>query len=462
MTQVEQLADFITHVTFKDISGFAVRELKIRILDAAGCAIGAMGHQLMRSVRYQVEDFGGGRGRCTLIGGGRAAPDRAAFFNCALVRYLDFNDSYLAKGETCHPSDNLGAVLAASEYAETEGRDFLTALALAYQIQCRLSEAAPVRDRGFDHVTLGAYSVAGAVAKALELDSGKTANALAISGAAYNALRVTRTGKLSNWKGLAFANMAGGATHAAFLAMRGITGPLEILEGNKGFMDTIAGQFSIDWQHENLEMVTRTALKKYNAEMHSQSAIECVLELKRESGFAAEDIEHIEIEIFDVAHKIIGGGEEGPKTEVVTKEQADHSLPYVIAVALLAGEVTPAQYTAERIGRSDVQALLRKVTVRPALQFSAAFPAEMPCKVLIQLAGGKTLSREQRTYPGFPDSPLPWDAVEEKFHRLTYLAADLAVRDAIVRAVANIEHLRISELMAVLGRVKGPADRKAA
>src|SRR5207245_7952443 len=141
-------------------------------------------------------------------------------------------------------------------------------------------------------------------------------------------LRVTRTGRLSHWKGLAFANMAAGATHAAFLARRGVTGPLEIFEGNKGFMESIAGSFIIDWSQENLELVTRTVLKKYNAEMHSQSAIECVLELQREAGFSTENIERIEIDIFDVAHKIIGGGEEGSKTEVLTKEQADHRLPY--------------------------------------------------------------------------------------------------------------------------------------
>jgi 2-methylcitrate dehydratase len=191
-----------------------------------------------------------------------------------------------------------------------------------------LSEAAPVRDRGFDHVTHGAYSVAAGVAKALNLDREQTANAIAISGTAFNALRVTRTGKLSHWKGLAFPNMASGATHAAFLAMRGITGPIELFEGNKGFTETIARPFKMDSSQENLELVTRTVLKKYNAEVHSQSAIECALELQREKGFKPEHVEQIEVEIFDVAHKIIGGGEEGSKIEVRTKEEADHSLPY--------------------------------------------------------------------------------------------------------------------------------------
>jgi 2-methylcitrate dehydratase len=461
MTQVEQLSDFIVNASFTDISGFAVRELKARVLDALGCALGALDNELIRLIRDQIDDFGG-RAQCTLIGGGKNAPDRTAFFNCALVRYLDFNDSYLAKGETCHPSDNLGAVLAAAECANVSGRDFLTALALAYQIQCRLSDMAPVRDRGFDHVTLGAYSVAGGVAKILELDRAGIANAMAISGAAYNALRVTRTGRLSHWKGLAFANMAAGATHAAFLAMRGVTGPLEVFEGNKGFMDAIAGQFNVDWSQENLELVTRTVLKKYNAEMHSQSAIECVLELQREAGFSTDNIQRIEIDIFDVAHKIIGGGEEGSKTEVLTKEQADHSLPYVIAVALLDREVTPAQYAPERIQRTDVQNLLHKVIVRPSLEYSASFPQEVPCKVSIHLGGGQILRKEKRTYPGFVNSPLPWDPVEEKFHRLSDACADRVLRETIVNAVANLDQLQIAELAKLLGQVRDPKSSRVA
>ena len=111
----------------------------------------------------------GGTGSCTLIGGGSTDLDRAALYNSALIRYLDFNDSYLAKGETCHPSDNLGAILAAGEFAGATGRDLMTALAVAYQVQCRLSDVAPVRARGFDHTVQGAYAVASGVSKILGL-----------------------------------------------------------------------------------------------------------------------------------------------------------------------------------------------------------------------------------------------------------------------------------------------------
>src|SRR5436309_814630 len=147
MTIAERLARFAARASYDDLSEAAREQLKIRVLDALACAIGALDGEPVRLVRAQVEEFDGA-GPCSLIGGGHAAPDRAAFYNSALVRYLDFNDSYLAKGETCHPSDNLGAVLAAAEYAGASGRDFLAALALAYQVQCRLSDVAPVRDAG--------------------------------------------------------------------------------------------------------------------------------------------------------------------------------------------------------------------------------------------------------------------------------------------------------------------------
>ena len=145
MTEVQKLASFVNSRKFSDLSDAAVRELKIRLLDSLGCAIGALNGEPVKMVKEQLDDFGG-KPLATLIGGGKNAPDRAAFYNSALVRYLDFNDSYLAKNETCHPSDNIGSVLAAAEYADRDGKDFLTALAIAYQVQCRLSDVAPVWD----------------------------------------------------------------------------------------------------------------------------------------------------------------------------------------------------------------------------------------------------------------------------------------------------------------------------
>ncbi|MCC7242146.1 MAG: MmgE/PrpD family protein, partial [Acidobacteria bacterium] len=168
MTEVERLAEFAVRASYDDLSKAARDQLKIRVLDSLGCAIGAVGGEPVQLVRSHLAEFDRG-GACTLIGGGEAAPDGAAFYNGALVRYLDYNDGYLAKGESCHPSDNLSAVLAASEYAGGSGRDLMVALAVAYQVQCRLSDEAPVRAAGFDHTTQGSYAVAAGVSRALGL-----------------------------------------------------------------------------------------------------------------------------------------------------------------------------------------------------------------------------------------------------------------------------------------------------
>ncbi|OOP55732.1 MAG: 2-methylcitrate dehydratase [Candidatus Brocadia carolinensis] len=455
MTQVEQIAAFVRRASYDDLSDEVRSQLKIRVLDTLGCAIGAVDGEPIQLIRTLIDDLGGA-GLCTMIGGGQTSPDRAAFYNSALVRYLDFNDSYLAKDETCHPSDNLGAILAAAEYANQSGREFLTALAVAYQVQCRLSDVAPVRARGFDHTTQGSYAVTAGVSRALGLDACKTANALAISGTAFNALRVTRTGALSHWKGLAYPNTAFGCTHATFLAMRGITGPLEVFEGNKGFMDTIAGRFEIDWSQEDLGRVTSTILKRYNAEIHSQSAIEGILELKREYGFIAAEVTRIEIEIFDVAYHIIGGGVEGDKTMVRTKEEADHSLPYLIAVAVLDNGVMPEQYKPDRIRRHDVQRLLKKILIRPSEAYSLRFPVEMPCRITVLLSDDRVLIKEKQDYEGFHTNPMQWETIVQKFERLSepYTAASLRLK--IVDAVADMDSIQIAYLVSLLAKVQVP------
>jgi 2-methylcitrate dehydratase len=461
VTIVSRLARFVVDRSWDDLSEAARRELKIRILDALGCAVGALDAPPARAIRVQLDDFGG-RPVCTLIGGGRTAPDRAALYNGALVRYLDFNDSYFAPGETCHPSDNLAPVLAAAEYADASGRELLTALAVAYQVQCRLSDEAPVRAKGFDHTTQGSYAVAAGAAKALRLGERETANALAIAGTALNALRATRTGELSQWKGLAYPFTAFGAVEAVFLAARGVSGPPEVFEGNKGFMDSIAGPFEIRWEEEDLERVRQTFLKRYNAEIHSQSALEALLELRDAHALSPDEIERIELETFQVAYDIIGGGEEGGKKEIETKEQADHSLPYLLAVALLDGQVMPAQFTPERILRRDVQQLLRRVEVRPAADLTARFPAEHACRVRLRLAGGVTLAAEKSDYHGFLTRPMSWERAQQKFERLTTQAVEPEQAAELAEAVSALDELETRELTAMLARAGARATTKGA
>ena len=451
MTEVEKLAKFTSSRKFSDLSEDAIRELKIRLIDSIAVAIAAQEGEPVKMIKEQLDDFGGNP-LTSLIGGGKTSPDRAALYNSALVRYLDYNDSYLAKNETCHPSDNIGSVLAAAEYADKSGKELLTALAIAYQVQCRLSDVAPVRDKGFDHTVQGAYGAAAGAAYALGLDAKKTANAIAIAATAYNALRVTRTGNLSHWKGLAYPSTGWTSTHSAFLAKRGITGPEEVFEGNKGFKESIAGDFEIDWEKEDLERVTKTIIKKFNAEIHSQATLEGLQELKIEHQFNPEDIESIVLNTFDVAYNIIGGGEEGGKKNIRTKEEADHSLPYMMAAVLLDGNVLPEQYYPERIKRKDIQDLLQKVQVNEKKEYSDRFPNEMVNDVTIKFKDGSELKVEKTDYEGFHSRPASWEFITEKFHNLTAEFIDENLRNEIIESIKNIENIQVSELMELLSK----------
>lgn len=457
MTEVAQLASFVHRARYEDISAAAVQELKIRILDTIGVAIGAQDAAPIQAIRGLLHDLGGNPA-ASYLGGGQGSPDRVAFYNGALSRYLDYMDAYLAKGETNHPSDNLGAVLACAESVNASGKALLTSLAVAYQVHTRLSDVAPVRARGFDHTTQGAYAAAAASAKALGLDAVQIANAIAISGTANNALRVTRTGNLSHWKGLAYPNTAKEGVFAALLASRGITGPEAVFEGNKGFKDSIAGPFDIDWLAEDLESVRRTILKKHNAEIHSQSALDAALDIRARPGFDANAIRSVSLRTFDVAFSIIGGGEEGDKQNIRTKEEADHSLPYMLAAALLDGQVLPEQYAPARIAAADIQALLRKVHIQPDPALSARFPAEMPAELEITFTDGRVERATRNSYEGFHTQPMSWETARRKFDLLTAPFADAALRDRLAALIAALEAHSARELAALLAQI--PTQRQ--
>lgn len=460
MTEVQKLARFAASARIEDLSAGALEQLKVRVLDTFGVAIAALDAKPLVAIRGLLDELGGAP-TCTLIGGGRTSPERAAFFTSALSRYLDFMDAYLAKGETNHPSDNLGAVLAAAESVDASGAEFLAALAVAYQVHTRLADVAPVRARGFDHTTQGAFAAAVAAAKAMRLSPEAIAHAAAITGTANVALRVTRTGALSNWKGLAYAHVSKEAVFASLLAAHGITGPEAVFEGNKGFKDSVSGPFEIDWQNEDLENVRRTIVKKHNAEIHSQSALDAAQEIRALDAFRADAVTQVALRTFQVAYSIIGGGEEGDKRTVRTKEDADHSLPWMLAVVLLDGHLTPAQYTPERIAAADVQALMGKVVITPDAAFSDQFPEHMPADLRVTLADGQVLHASRQAYRGFHTDPLDWDGAREKFDRLAAPFAGPALRDELAGLVQHLERHRVRELTAALARVSRARDASA-
>jgi 2-methylcitrate dehydratase len=445
-SQGDAIARFALRATYTDLTAERRERLKVSILDAVACAINALGAPPIEACRVQAEEFGGPNGRCSLIGGGRANAVYAAFYNTALIRYVDFMDSYLARGGLCHPSDNIGSILAAAEHADLSGKDFLTALAVAYQVEARLTASVPFMAHGLDLTTQLSYSLAAGLSKALGLDEDKTVAAVGICGD-FIPLLVARTTPISQWKGLSSAHLALGCFNGVLLASRGVTGPRYVVEGPHGLAQLLGETIRIDWDREQLDIFDDLALKSYNTAVPGQASIACMLELRKAHDIDPAQVERIDNDVFEDAYNFMGGGSFGPKTDVHTKEQADHSLPYLLAVALLDGDVEPAQLTSERIEKSDVQRLLRRVTVRPDERFTARYPTETPSRVTVRLTNGSSYTHEVKDYPGFATRPFTWDDIEKKFDDLAGDRVDGGLRKEIAGAVRSIESLPVKDLM---------------
>ncbi len=391
----------------------ALHEAKRRLIDSIGvaaaayaCPPGVAARALCRRTRAEPGATAFGERTVT-------APELAAFHNGVLIRYLDFNDTYLSL-EPAHPSDNIAAALAAAEIAGANGRQLLAAIVLGYEVQCRLCDAASLRARGWDHVTYGAISTSLLSGKLLGLNAEQLRHALALATVPNVTLRQTRAGELSMWKGCAFANASRNGLFAALLAAEGMTGPWQLFEGEFGFWKQVSGQFAPppfagvtgdDW------MILQTYVKFWPVEYHAQSAVDAALQLRPRIDVDA--IERIEVDSFDAAVDIIGRDPE--KFHPTSRETADHSLPYCVAVALVAGEVTAEQFGDRWLGDGRVARLLARSTIQRDAALTAGYPDGIPNRLRITMRGGQQVETEVRYPRGHARNPMSDVELEQKF-----------------------------------------------
>jgi 2-methylcitrate dehydratase len=459
-TQVQALAKYAARANFDDLSPESREQLAIHILDSLGCCIAALGAGPIEACREQVVEFGG-TGPCTLIGGGKANPIYAAFWHTALVRYVDFMDNFLAPTETCHTADNFGVALTIADYVGGTGRDLMLGVAIGYTVQSRLVDHGNFMTRGFDHTAQLAFSHNAAAGRLLGLSESEIANAIAMAASTDASFAVLRAKPLSQWKGLASAQSALGAMNTLFLARRGVEGPLQVVEGPNGIDNLLDMKLRIDWDKQGYEGVVESTIKKYNAMIHTQSALHCMVELARQNkaalsvaeGFDPKQVVSIAAEVPQITYDFAGGGLYGVDKEVRTKEQADHNLPYMLAVALLDRTVMPAQFTPERINRSDVQTLMKKVSVRPNQAFTEQYPRRMPAKITVRVQNGTTFEHEVQDYPGLASHPFTWKDSVEKFDQLVTGRIDGYLSEDIKEAVRSLESIQVRELAKLLNHV---------
>ncbi|HEV3144079.1 MAG TPA: MmgE/PrpD family protein [Gemmataceae bacterium] len=418
-TLAQRFAHYAVKLRFEDLPKPTVHETKRRFIDSFGTAVGAMPADAF-AVAKRCALRVSATPPATLLGGGQSSAEWANFVNGLLIRYLDYNDTYLSL-EPAHPSDNLAAILSVGEITKSSGKDLITAAVLAYEIQLRLCDAASLRKYGIDHVTYGAISSCIAACKLMKLNAEKTAHAIGMAGVANVALRQTRAGELSMWKGCAFANAARNGVFAALLAAEGMTGPAPIFEGELGLMKlilrttfTVAPMGAENGGPPDF-MLPKTYIKFWPAEYHSQSAIEAALQLRKEIDDVSK-IAKIDIHSFDAAVDIIGKDPE--KWAPKTRETADHSLPYCTAIALADGDVTMAQFDEGRFTDPALIALTAKVKIHRDVGLTARYPRGIPNRVTVTLTDGRQLVNEVEFPRGHAQNPMTDAEVEYKFRTL--------------------------------------------
>ncbi len=426
MNLAERLSDYAASLTYRDVDeasgGAAVSEAKNRILDTIGCAIGASRQGPVKAVaRLARSRYQGGA--ATVLGtGDRTTIDMATFVNGAMVRFFDFNDTYLSK-EPAHPSDNISACLATAESEGRSGKELLLAMTLAYEIQCRLCDAASLRSKGWDHVCYGLVSSALAAGRLMRLSRDELTQAVNISLNSHLAMRQVRAGSLSEWKGFSFANAARNAVFSALLAREGVSGPSPIFEGEMGFFRQVSGPFELDTGSFGGRggrgfKLEETFVKFFPAEYHSQSAIWAALDLRETiGGDPWREIVSVEVDTHEAAYTILGKDPE--KWSPETRETADHSLPYIVGMALLEGRIDLQTYSPRKIRDQRVREFMKRIRVREDKALTAAYPRSIANRVTARLDDGRVLTRQVDDPKGHPRNPMTTREVETKFRLLT-------------------------------------------
>lgn len=412
------LAGYAHGTRADDLPPETVHEVRRRVLDSVGVAVAGLDEQAPVAARRYAAGLAG---EATVWGTDRrSSVEAAGFANGVAVRALDFNDTYLSR-EPLHPSDVIAALLALAEVRGLEGRELVAAIAVAYEVGVTLCDAASLRAHGWDHVNVIGIATACGAGRLLGLPDEGIEHAVSLAAVPHAAMRETRAGELSMWKGAAAANAARVAVTATLLAEAGMTGPFRPFEGEMGFVRQLLGGEDFDeaalTRLEALEPPRRildTYVKRWPVEYHAQSAVDAALQLRAELGGDASRIASVRIDTFRASYEIIAKDPE--KWDPHTRETADHSIQYIVCAALQDGDVTQCTFDLERVRRPDtLEMLQRRTTVEQDDALTAGYPQGIPNRVTVTTVEGATLTREVAHPLGHARNPMSDAELSAKF-----------------------------------------------
>lgn len=410
----ERLAAYAHRLRYDDLDDATVERVKAHLIDALGCGLAAFDERPVRICRDVA--LTSAAGVATVIGTNRrTTPELASFANCAAFRYYDLNDVY-AGPFSGHPSDNIAACLAVAEGERASAKELITAIVLAYEVNCRLCDAFDLSSRGWDPPVFSLPAVALAAGKLMKLTPDQLTQAVNLAINDHIPMGQTRSGALSDWKGIADAEAGRNAVFAATLARGGLTGPAPIFEGKSGFFRLVSGSADVNVDafggHGTPFKIHQCGLKAYPVVVYGQTAVVAAAALAKEVG----DFDRVvAIEVATTRRGFQQAGSDPEKWTPQTKETADHSLPYITARAMFDGDIDNESYQPEKLHDPRILAFMRKITVKPEPAFEISGGGTPATRLAATLDDGRRITRQVDSMPGFPGQPISRADVDRKF-----------------------------------------------
>ena len=435
-----KMAKLTDGVRFEQFGKKTIETAKRFLLDSIGCAYGgSQTHDVKIMLDFYNE--AGGAQQATVFNSTQKLPLLSqSLLNSLMIRALDYNDIYWEE-DPSHPSDLIPAALTPAEYLHKSGKDFLTAMIIAYEWEMRLCEFAKpgVRERKWHHATLTQYASPFAAGKILGLSVEEMVHAAGISGSHNLTLGAVTAGNLTMMKNTVDPMAVQSGVQAALLAQRGYEGPEHVMDGKEGLTEALGEHFELNILIDNFGddfRINRCSMKAFPTEALTHTPMSAVIKLMRDNNISKDDIEEVTIRTVARAADILS---DPSKYNPQTRETADHSLPYCLSVCIVDGAVTPASFTQEKIMDKEIRSFLPKIKVTAEPEFEKSFPA-------LKQAGAKILTKQNKSFEITLDYPLgdyrePMDdaTLLKKFDAMVLPVIGQEKRDRIVEAIMNIE-----------------------
>src|SRR5262245_30570331 len=433
----ERLARYATGLRYDDLPDDVIRLAKRAILDTVGCAFGGYAAGPSRIAVKLASETRTDNGATVFFDGIGTSPDLAAFANGVMIRYLDFNDSFVSDTKGAgHPSDIIAALLAAAELKQRSGRDFVTATVLGYEVFCKIGDVFDYLGNGIDHSTITGMGAVVGAGRLMGLTPEQMVHAIGITVGGNTATRQGRADELSNWKAFAAADACRKAIFSLRLAQNGMTGPGQVFEGRYGFFKVMGRKPVAAPQLGEPFGIRRTFFKRFPLGQFSQTVAQAALEA-RPFFKSPDDVAEINIQVSRSAIKIMADGPD--KWRPQTHETADHSIPYAAGLMLVYGKIEPEYYEDPYLHDRALLDLVSRIKCSPSDEAETPELSNL-CLLEIVLKSGARRTVRVEYHRGHFKNPMSDAEMEEKFRLMAHKHLPADRTDQLLRLIWGIEN----------------------